>query len=776
MNCRIVWTIGAMMLLAVSATATTSSFETKVREKIQDQLDYFADYFNTSYEVGIATSNDTKFNVVSGSDDHEGGKIHENTLIPLGSATKFYTSVYVLQLAQRGLVDLDDPAHQVIDPFLQRTNGTNLLQLWNNDVTINTVTIRHLLGMRACLSDYDDGALQKYALDPANRDVTITPYDFLHQWAPKNFICTPGKGGAYSSIGYVLLGFVIAGAENVTEWTDVDQRQILPKEFEQNVPGLTFPLLGKCADYKNVSHQFAAMFNSNEAPGYWTTISWEDIYDFSCLNGWTMGNIASTADDTASTMYHVFGADASPSLLSSASVQAMTDFKPLTVGWSVGLEYGLGLMQVDLFPNKGAPSEYTTFVGHAGQDYGSAASMHYYSEKTDIAITIASNTEYGMNCSLSNLGENFQEANYVSCKVWSAVLEVATDDAIKLQCDASSNKRLTNFRRLGDADTTSGAGLPLHCATGKTCVGASSNLDADECFAWKEFHTAANGVSWHRCADKWDDPCGCSSVACSEDGHITSIDLSLMGIAASIPSVVSSFSKLETLNLSYNYFFGPVPNSIAELNSLTSLNLESNALSDKLPELPFSQFVETCSLDKNDFDCPLPTGSDACKAACDSGPNVTSACGESFAAIYANADVTAATSALGNAIGTSLATEGQQCGTQLAKNKTCHMDVDLSSDSIKSYVSTLVNAAQKVDKTSQFCPVDIDKVQYCDNVGTCELFIKNVSVFMIPEACTKADLANFLTWNGRFSKCIESDYGTKCLYSWADGEYCGALL
>ena len=316
---------------------------------------------------------------------------------------------------------------------------------------------------------------------------------------------------------------------------------------------LTFPLLGKCSDYANVSHQFAATFDQSEAPGYWTTIHWNDIYEFSCLNGWTMGNIAAASSDTAGTMYHVFGKSASTRLLSNASLQAMQDFLPLTTGWSVGLQYGLGLMQVDMFPNKGASSEYTTFIGHAGQDYGSAATMHYYNEATDIAVTLASNTEYGMNCSLPNIYSNFQGPNYVACQVWSSVLDVATDGNVQLNCDSSELLGEHLQGKLGAALSDA----PIHCASGTTCVGASSDLDPQECYAWKEFHAGSNGVSWKNgCADKWNDPCGCMSVTCSaaDDGnqHIVGIDLSAAGIAGSFPDVVSKFTQLEVLNISYN--------------------------------------------------------------------------------------------------------------------------------------------------------------------------------------------------------------------------------
>ena len=45
----------------------------------------------------------------------------------------------------------------------------------------------------------------------------------------------------------------------------------------------------------------------------------------------------------------------------------MLDFKPLTVGFAPGLEYGLGLM-----------ADPGGMVGHAGEDWGSAAPVAGY--------------------------------------------------------------------------------------------------------------------------------------------------------------------------------------------------------------------------------------------------------------------------------------------------------------------------------------------------------------------------------------------------------------
>ena len=43
-----------------------------------------------------------------------------------------------------------------VDPILQRTNGTTMLELWNGDATCLKITARMLMGMRSGMVDYND--------------------------------------------------------------------------------------------------------------------------------------------------------------------------------------------------------------------------------------------------------------------------------------------------------------------------------------------------------------------------------------------------------------------------------------------------------------------------------------------------------------------------------------------------------------------------------------------------------------------------------------------
>ena len=82
------------------------------------------------------------FSLAAGLNSHKDGTtITGDSLFPSGSATKLYTSVAILQLHEKGIIDIDEPVHKIVDPFLQRTNKTTLFGIWKDEkITIEWKT------------------------------------------------------------------------------------------------------------------------------------------------------------------------------------------------------------------------------------------------------------------------------------------------------------------------------------------------------------------------------------------------------------------------------------------------------------------------------------------------------------------------------------------------------------------------------------------------------------------------------------------------------------
>ena len=61
--------------------------------------------------------------------------------IPLGSDTKPFTAMSIMKLVEEGKVGLNDTIAEHVDDFLQRTENTTLLELWQGNPFINQITV-----------------------------------------------------------------------------------------------------------------------------------------------------------------------------------------------------------------------------------------------------------------------------------------------------------------------------------------------------------------------------------------------------------------------------------------------------------------------------------------------------------------------------------------------------------------------------------------------------------------------------------------------------------
>ena len=181
--------------------------------------------------------------------------------IPGGSATKPFTATAAMGLVEAGLLDIDQPAYEYIDPWLanqtDRTQHRTLLQLWNGNRQILQVTTRMLMGMRSGVGDYNDAAMLNYQLENPRTD--ITPFEYVLN-SSKDIPFTPGSRGRYSSVGYVLLGMVLSAASGASTWEALDQTSLAFRggQFMQpsDFPGIQFMKHGLCSGVQGVAHQY----------------------------------------------------------------------------------------------------------------------------------------------------------------------------------------------------------------------------------------------------------------------------------------------------------------------------------------------------------------------------------------------------------------------------------------------------------------------------------------------------------------------------------------
>jgi D-alanyl-D-alanine carboxypeptidase len=171
--------------------------------------------------VAVTTRERTLFSYSCGFANHEARVLTDvNTLYQIGSISKMFTALAVLQEVEKGSLDLHAPV-------------TNYLPWFGFRNTLGDITVHHLLTHTAGLPEGSDGAPDSlYSVYVLNE---------------LDAVWKPGERFYYSNIGYKALGFVL---EKVTgkSYADIIQEQILtPLEMRQSAPTITTALYPRLA-------------------------------------------------------------------------------------------------------------------------------------------------------------------------------------------------------------------------------------------------------------------------------------------------------------------------------------------------------------------------------------------------------------------------------------------------------------------------------------------------------------------------------------------------
>jgi hypothetical protein len=163
-----------------------------------------------------------------------------------------------------------------------------------------------------------------------------------------------------------------------------------------------------------------------------TRADFVDLYPSSCLNGWTMGNIAVSPRDVAR-FYHLLGTG---KLVSADSLAQMRDYKPLTVGFAKGTGYGLGLIDFHKTQKDvdGRVVNWTQAFGHVGEDWGSSISKLGYYPNLKASMALATNAVSPMNFTEAGGKTKRGRVDGIFCAMENAVFQYLHPDQPALQC------------------------------------------------------------------------------------------------------------------------------------------------------------------------------------------------------------------------------------------------------------------------------------------------------------------------------------------------------
>ncbi|MFI9235631.1 serine hydrolase domain-containing protein [Streptomyces sp. NPDC053079] len=255
-----------------------------------------------------------------------GAKVPVDGQVRIGSNTKTFTAVVVLQLVGEGKIDLDAHVDTYL-PGLVRGEG----------IDGSRITVRHLLQHTSGLPNY-----VKY-LDDEPR--YYAPHELLDRALEHKAEFDPGKKWAYSNTNYVLAGLIIEKITGHPVAKEIDRRVIKRIGLRHTY----FPAPGDATIRE--AHPKGYDRDATGAP--------LDVTEFDPSWGWSAGQMISTNSD----LNRFYSALLGGRLLPEAQLAQMRTTVPAEY-FGRGARYGLGLVSKPLSCDDGV------YWGHGGSTTG----------------------------------------------------------------------------------------------------------------------------------------------------------------------------------------------------------------------------------------------------------------------------------------------------------------------------------------------------------------------------------------------------------------------
>lgn len=265
------------------------------KEDVADELDKYMTAYNSNsnykYSGTILAAKGDKIllNKGYGMANYEEKIPNEpDTIFAIGSITKSFTAIAIMQLQEKGLLNVDDPISKYI----------------TGNKRGDDITIHHLL-------THTSGLVRDGYIEGVSKEKNI---DFINK---QSLMFEPGQNYSYSNAGYEMLAAII--------------EKVSGRSYNDYIRENIFILLGMDKSRGGIDDSYA----EDQAVGY--QISTREparlkIYSFLCIAG--TGNIYSTAGD----LYKYDRALYGEKLLSEASLNKI--FSPHWGNMSSGYGYG----------------------------------------------------------------------------------------------------------------------------------------------------------------------------------------------------------------------------------------------------------------------------------------------------------------------------------------------------------------------------------------------------------------------------------------------------
>ncbi|MGW2986992.1 serine hydrolase domain-containing protein [Streptomyces goshikiensis] len=262
-------------------------------------------------------------------DKTTGAAMDPNSRFRIGSVTKTFSAVVLLQLVDEGKLKLDGPVNTYLPGLLPD----------------DRITVRHLLTHRSGLADYTNAMFEHTVPGfEAVRNKVFTYQELVALSLREPRTAQPGASYSYSNTNFVVVGMLIEKATGRTVAKEYERRIIKPLKLKNTsyVHPSTAIKGPHAHGYLHPDEAGAPLVDSTEQ-----TVSWAQ----------SAGAMISTTADLNTFMSGLLGGK----LLSAGTMDAMTTVTPTDA--TNTRFYGLGLRRYDL-------SCGTSVYGHTGTVQG----------------------------------------------------------------------------------------------------------------------------------------------------------------------------------------------------------------------------------------------------------------------------------------------------------------------------------------------------------------------------------------------------------------------
>ncbi|SDG21212.1 D-alanyl-D-alanine carboxypeptidase [Lentzea fradiae] len=262
----------------------------------------------------------TRHYTAGAGDLRTGAKVPVNGRVRIGSASKMFAAVLVLQLAGEGKVDLDASVEQYLPGMVHGKN-----------VDASKITVRQLLRHDSGLPEYTDALFPRIETLLEYRDVYFEPRQLVDLANGMEEGRPSGGGWSYSNTNYVLAGLI---AQRVTG-----------RPFDELVTTRVIQRIGLRDTYAPAVGE--RDLHGRHARGYQRDMATDELVDITRMDpgwGWAAGHLVSTPDDLNTFLRALLDGK----LLAPAQLAQMRDTIPLDPEAPSGAGYGLGLFRLPL--------------------------------------------------------------------------------------------------------------------------------------------------------------------------------------------------------------------------------------------------------------------------------------------------------------------------------------------------------------------------------------------------------------------------------------------